>query len=223
MAALSDQFILTFDLKAKYLVDGFLLVQDLNDMFATTYTNWVHFMFQNYFVNVGDDPDGRNNPSCPDAPFMTIADDGSAQSGWVDEDLDAATANVWRYGTERPCNLAGRYFSIIADYTGVAATAPFHLAPTGAYEIGLCNLAVMGTGDIIPEEEASEVVIEEPILEPEPILPTFAEDLQPITVKSNEDVSWVLPKVTIGSGALVDVVVIPDLFLTNFIDYDAQS
>ena len=68
---------------------------------------------------------------------------------------------------------------------------------------------------------------QEPGLEPESkvvhVAPAFAEKLQPSTVVLDEASTWVLPKVIIGSAALVEVVVIPDLFLTNVIDYDAQS
>ena len=67
------------------------------------------------------------------------------------------------------------------------------------------------------------LVEEEEVIEQESVPPSFAEDLQPRTVNRDEASSWVLPKVIIGSAALLDVVVIPDLFLTNVIDYDAQS
>ena len=83
MATDSDLFVLTFDLMASYFIDGFLLVQDLYFGTSWEHTNTSEF-FQNYFVNVGDDPDYRKNPSCPGAPFMTIAKEiTSAQSGWV--------------------------------------------------------------------------------------------------------------------------------------------
>ena len=76
-----DQFVLTFDLLASYIIDGFLLVQDLY-----VGKSWEHIdtsqYFQNYFVHVGNDPDWRKNPSCPGAPFMRIAKDGP-ESGWV--------------------------------------------------------------------------------------------------------------------------------------------
>ena len=115
MAANNDQFVLTVDLKAKYLVDGFLLVQDLYAGNSNNLSMGNSKRFQNYFVNVGNDPDGRNNPSCPGAPFMTIADDGTTNSGWVYD--PRVGFNVWRFGTERPCNLVGRYVTIMADYS----------------------------------------------------------------------------------------------------------
>ena len=69
---------------------------------------------------------------------MTLEKDGSAQSGYVEDPSTHVTWHVsngapsdglvWRYGTERPCNLVGRYVTIFADYSGV---------PT-PYEIALC-------------------------------------------------------------------------------------
>ena len=135
---------------------------------------------------------------------MTIEDDDSPESGWVFDGDEAA--NVWRYGTERPCNLAGRYVTIVANYRDV----------TKPYEIALCQWAVLGNRIILPDEDVVD-------LEPEPVPPTFAEDLQPSVVNRDEASSWVLPEVIIGTAALVEVVVIPDLFLTKVIDYDAQS
>ena len=73
MAAKNDTYVLTVDLKAKYLVDGFLLVQDLYNIRAwgdhreATRMNW----FGNYTVHVGNDTNWENNPTCPDGPFLT--------------------------------------------------------------------------------------------------------------------------------------------------------
>ena len=78
----------------------------------------------------------------------------------------------------------------------------------------------MGQRTIIPDEVIE--VIEE-VLEPETVLPTFAEELQQSTVNLDEASSWVLPEVILGSAALGNVVVIPDQDLTNVIEYDAQS
>ena len=61
---------------------------------------------------------------------------------------------VWRYGTERPCNLEGRYVTIFADYSEV---------PT-PFEIALCQWGIMGTRTTI-----ADVV--------ESVAPTFSEDL----------------------------------------------
>ena len=73
-----------------------------------------------------------------------IKDDGnndvSDESGWVFDKL--ANNMVWRYGTERACNLVGRYVTIVADYT---------LIPT-PYEIALCHFGVMGNRIPIPDE-----------------------------------------------------------------------
>ena len=77
-------------------------------------------------MHVGNNTDWRLNPSCPGGPYMTILDDGSPQSGWVYD--PKFSYNVWRYGTERPCNLVGRYVTIVADYS----------AMVGSYEIALC-------------------------------------------------------------------------------------
>ena len=53
--------------------------------------------------------------------------------------------------------------------------------------------------------------------------PTFAEDLQPISVVLDEASTWVLPEVIVGSAALDEVLVIPNSSLNNVIDYDAQT
>ena len=81
----------------------------------------------------------------------------------------------------------------------------------------------MGQRTIIPDEVIEVIEVIEEVLEPETVLPTFAEELQQSTVNLDEASSWVLPEVIIGSAALVNVVVIPDPDLTNSIDYDAQS
>ena len=90
---------------------------------------------------------------------MTIANDGSAQSGWVNDPRYGALF-VWRYGTERPCNLVGRYVTIVADYSAVAK--PF--------EIALCQFGVMGKRIPVPDE----------VIEPVP--PTFSEEPKPSIV-----------------------------------------
>ena len=43
MAADDDQFVFSLDLKAKYLVDGFLLIQDLYADFAFNHKNSSEF------------------------------------------------------------------------------------------------------------------------------------------------------------------------------------
>ena len=87
---------------------------------------------------------------------MTIADDGSTNSGWVYD--PKPDQNVWRYGTERPCNLIGRYVTIVADYSAVQK--PF--------EIALCHWGILGNREPIPDEVEEEVIV-----------PTFAEDMVP--------------------------------------------
>ena len=141
LAADSNQFVLTVDLMAEYFVDGFLLVQDLYSG-RNNISPGNSKLFQNFYVNVGNDPDGRNNPSCPNAPFMTIANDGSSQSGHFYDPKYRRW--IWRYGTERPCNLFGRYVSIIADYSAIAMV--------GSYEIALCQWGVLGNRIVVPEE-----------------------------------------------------------------------
>ena len=47
--------------------------------------------------------------------------------------------------------------------------------------------------------------------------------MQPSSVFLGVASSWVLTEVIVGSAILAEIVVTPDKFLTNFIDYDAQS
>ena len=82
MASKNNQFVLTVDLKAKYLVDGFLLIQDLYSGYSYQHTNTNEY-FQNYSMLVGNSTDWRKNPSCPGGPYMTIAKDDSPESGWI--------------------------------------------------------------------------------------------------------------------------------------------
>ena len=63
---------------------------------------------------------------------MTLANDGSAESGWVNDPYH--NVDVWRYGTERACRLDGQYVTIVADFSGEA----------GSYEKALCALGVFG-------------------------------------------------------------------------------
>ena len=42
---------------------------------------------------------------------------------------------MWNYGAEIWCNLEGQYTTIVADLTDLS----------GAYEMSICNLGVMGT------------------------------------------------------------------------------
>ena len=86
MAVDDDQFVFTVDLMAKYLVDGFLLVQDLYSGYAWDITDTSKF-FQNYSMHVGNNTDWRQNPSCPGGPYMTMAKDGSPESGYVYDPL----------------------------------------------------------------------------------------------------------------------------------------
>ena len=73
---------------------------------------------------------------------MRLVNDGSPESGWIDDPWRGP--NVWRYGTERPCNLEGRYVHIVADYSDPLTR------PT---EIAICTVGVMG--NYIVEEETS--------------------------------------------------------------------
>ena len=71
-------------------------------------------------MHVGNNTDWTKNPTCPGGPYMTIEKYGP-QSGWVfdqfAQDNGITDGMVWRYGTERPCNLVGRYVTIFADYS----------------------------------------------------------------------------------------------------------
>ena len=78
----------------------------------------------------------------------------------------------------------------------------------------------MGDRIVIPDEEVIEPEVEP---ETEAVPPTFADILQASPVVRDQASSWVLPKVIIGSAALLEIVVVPDLFLTNVITYDARS
>ena len=98
---------------------------------------------------------------------MTLEKDGSAQSGYVEDLLTQVSWHVsngapsdglvWRYGTERPCNLVGRYVTIFADYSAVSKPS----------EIALCSFGIMGNRTPVPDE----------VIVPEFTPPTFAEEL----------------------------------------------
>ena len=103
---------------------------------------------------------------------MTIAREvTSAQSGWVvDPNLynSAADDIVWRYGTERPCNLVGRYITIFADYSEVAK--PFQIA--------LCQFGVMGSEIPVLDEVQEEVIEDIEVIEAESVSSVSVEDIE---------------------------------------------
>ena len=88
---------------------------------------------------------------------MRISKNGS-ESGWVYDGKANLSSQglVWRYGTERTCNLVGRYVTIVADYSAIAK--PF--------EIALCQFGVMGNR--IPILDETKLL---------PVPPSFAEEL----------------------------------------------
>ena len=92
------------------------------------------------------------------------------------------------------------------------------MAVAGSYEIALCQWGVLGNRIVVPDE-----VVIEPKAEVVKVPPTFAENLQPISVILDEASTWVLPEVIVGSAALDEVLVIPNSSLNNVIDYDAQT
>ena len=81
--------------------------------------------FHDWNTHVGDNSDYTKNTVCPGGPFMTVANDSplandpsdvkAAESGWVYDPFPGL--DVWRYGTERPCNLEGQYITFEADYS----------------------------------------------------------------------------------------------------------
>ena len=70
---------------AKYLVDGFLLVE--NSRNGVSYREIpgidTDAFFSDYSVYVGNSTNWEMNAACPGAPFMTFEKDGSEQSGWI--------------------------------------------------------------------------------------------------------------------------------------------
>ena len=146
----------------------------------------------------------------------------SAQSGWVYDGYTASNGGsapadgiVWRYGTERACNLVGRYVSIVADYSTV----------TPPYEISLCQWAIMG-GPAPPVEEEEVIepeVVPEVELVTEPVVSTISEVLVPQHIILGESISWVLPEVITSSESLKRVEVVPDFLLKNFIEYNDET
>ena len=83
----SNQFVLTVDLLAKYLVDGFLLVEGTRNGYSYTRTLADNEFFYDYSVFVGNSTNWQMNAACPGAPFMRIDDDGSPQSGFIFDPL----------------------------------------------------------------------------------------------------------------------------------------
>ena len=88
LAAFGNQFVFTVDLLAKYLVDGFLLVEGTYNGYSYVRSPDTHneFLFD-YSVFVGNSTNWQMNAACPGAPFMTFEKDGSEQSGWIFDPL----------------------------------------------------------------------------------------------------------------------------------------
>ena len=65
---------------------------------------------------------------------MTLDKDTSAESGWVYDTVPNPDDYVWRYGTERSCDLKGKYITFEADFSSEASN----------YEKTICIIGVMG-------------------------------------------------------------------------------
>lgn len=70
----------------------------------------VHYLL-NLEIYIGDDPEWANNPKCPGGPFLTTTDANSYYTGQYGTD--------WVFGVEAWCNMAGRYTTLVADYSSV--------------------------------------------------------------------------------------------------------
>ena len=128
--------VITLDFGKTVFQHCILVVQDIysgrwfNDYPNSTQTNyWV----QNYDVHIGDDPNYLNNPKCAGSPFMRTDDPNSYTSGGFT--AVGESGDMWNFGAEIWCNLAGQYTTIVADYSDLS----------GAYEMSICQLGVMGT------------------------------------------------------------------------------
>ena len=63
----------------------------------------------NLEIYIGDDSEWENNPKCPGGPFLTASDPRSYYDGRYGKD--------WVFGVEAWCNMAGRYTTLVADYS----------------------------------------------------------------------------------------------------------
>ena len=69
---------------------------------------------------------------------MTQADSASFTTGdyvSLADESEVTNASWWNFGKEIWCNMEGQYTTIVADLTTL----------TGAYEMSLCNVGIMGT------------------------------------------------------------------------------
>ena len=137
LSALSHKLKIEFDLGDSFFQHCVVLVQDLfNGRAPHEHTNKNEY-FQNYDIHIGDDPNHLNNPKCNKSGTFMRKDDNSNYVTVTYEHNGQSYPNqqVWKYGGEHWCNMQGRYTTIVADLS--------HLV--GAYEMSLCNVAIMGT------------------------------------------------------------------------------
>ena len=136
---------------------------------------------------------------------MTIAQDGSPESGWVYDGntivLPGINGYVWRYGTERPCNLVGRYVTIFADYSSIATP----------YEIGLCQWGVMGNRIPILDE-----VIEQ-------VSSVLVEELEGIVLKLGQPSEWDVAIIATPEITIREVKITPDSRLAPYLVYEPET
>ena len=119
------------------MVNAILVVQDQFTGFSDQHTNWNEY-FQNFSLYIGDSTDWNENEKCPGWPYMTTADSDSwynDERTCDDSGCSRHPGNVWTYGTEVWCNIAGQYVHIVADLR--------HLL--GTYTMSLCSIGIMGT------------------------------------------------------------------------------
>ena len=149
-----------------------VLIQDLyNGLAPHEHTNQNEY-FQNYEIHIGDNKDYSKNTKCAGGPFMKTDDNSNFQTvSYTHNGQTYSNQKVWKYGREHWCNLQGRYMTIVADLS--------HL--TGAYEMSLCNVAIMGTKYELSAPNASSLSVKSGL--------TATHRLNKIAVKSGFEIS----------------------------------
>ena len=89
------------------------MLDDFKDRNAWDHTNTLNY-FQNASLWVGHDAENTtNNTLCQGSPFLKIDD---ASNYFNDPNIhNGSNKQVWKYGDEKWCNLAGRYLHLVAD------------------------------------------------------------------------------------------------------------